>query len=322
MILITGVAGYIGSHLANYFDNKNVKYVGIDNLLYSYKTNISNKKKFYHLDLSDTKKLSYIFKKFKIKTVIHAAACSYVIEGEIKKKFYYENNVVKTTKFINFCEKKKVRNFIFLSSSNVYEEKKNKKSFNENDSLLPKNTYGTTKAIIEKLLLTKNFNNIVILRLFNVVGIFNSNFKVFKFRQKNYQRLIFKIIENVKKNKVTNINYFKKSQKLIFPSRDFISVNNLVIILNKIVKKTYNSKNLFKILNVGSGESISVLKIICELNKIFKKKIKIKYKKISNKELLITKANTLKLKKFIGFKAKNNLRNILLSHDGKFHKSI
>ena len=218
--------------------------------------------------------------------------------------------------------KKKVRNFIFLSSSNVYEEKKNKKSFNENDSLLPKNTYGTTKAIIEKLLLTKNFNNIVILRLFNVVGIFNSNFKVFKFRQKNYQRLIFKIIENVKKNKVTNINYFKKSQKLIFPSRDFISVNNLVIILNKIVKKTYNSKNLFKILNVGSGESISVLKIICELNKIFKKKIKIKYKKISNKELLITKANTLKLKKFIGFKAKNNLRNILLSHDGKFHKSI
>ena len=75
--------------------------MGIDNLLYSYKTNISNKKKFYHLDLSDTK-LSYIFKKFKIKTVIHAAACSCVIEGEIKKKFYYENNVVKTTKFINF----------------------------------------------------------------------------------------------------------------------------------------------------------------------------------------------------------------------------
>ena len=74
--------------------------------------------------------------------------------------------------------------------------------------------------------------------------------KFFKFRQKNYQRLIFKIIENVKKNKVTNINYFKKSQKLIFPSRDFISVNNLVIILNKIIKKTYNSKNLFKILNV------------------------------------------------------------------------
>ena len=283
MILITGVAGYIGSHLANYFDNKNVKYVGIDNLLYSYKTNIYNKKKFYHLDLSDTKKFFYFFKKFKIKTVIHAAACSYLIEGEIKKKFYYENNVVKTTKFINFFEKKKVRNFIFLSSSNVYEEKKNKKSFNENDSLLPKNTYGTTKAIIEKLLLTKNFNNIVILRLFNVVGIFNSNFKVFKFRQKNYQRLIFKIIENVKKNKVTNINYFKKSQKLIFPSRDFISVNNLVIILNKIVKKTYNSKNLFKILNVGSGESISVLKIICEINKIFKKKIKIKYKKISIK---------------------------------------
>ena len=44
MILITGVAGYIGSHLASYFDSKNIKYVGLDNLLYSYKSNISNKK--------------------------------------------------------------------------------------------------------------------------------------------------------------------------------------------------------------------------------------------------------------------------------------
>ena len=65
MILITGVAGYIGSHLASYFDSKNIKYVGLDNLLYSYKSNISNKKNFYNLDISNTKKISYIFKSSK-----------------------------------------------------------------------------------------------------------------------------------------------------------------------------------------------------------------------------------------------------------------
>ena len=80
-----------------------------------------------------------------------------------------------------------VRNFIFLSSSNVYEEKKNKKSFYENDQLDPKNTYGKTKAIIEKFLLTKKISNITILRLFNVVGIFNFDFKIFEFKQKTFK---------------------------------------------------------------------------------------------------------------------------------------
>ena len=92
----------------------------------------------------------------------------------------------------------KVNNFIFLSSSNVYKESKNGKPFFENSKVGPKNTYGQNKLNIEKYLLKKKFKNLIILRLFNIIGI-NKKFTVFKFKKENYQRLIFKIVQNIKK---------------------------------------------------------------------------------------------------------------------------
>ena len=80
MILITGSTGYIGSHLSQYFVNKKVRYIGIDNLSYSYKTNVSNIKNHNFFCISNKRKVEYLIKKYKIHTVIHAAASSYVLE--------------------------------------------------------------------------------------------------------------------------------------------------------------------------------------------------------------------------------------------------
>ena len=87
------------------------------------------------------------------------------------KKNIRINNIIKTKKFIEHCLELKIKNFIFLSSSNVYSEKK--KIYSENDQTNPKNYYGKTKLTIEKFLLNKKniFNNLIILRLFNVVGL-------------------------------------------------------------------------------------------------------------------------------------------------------
>ena len=70
MILITGSTGYIGSHLTNFFEKNKIKYVGIDNLSYSYKSNILNKNKHFYFDISDKKKLLDVLKKFKPHTII------------------------------------------------------------------------------------------------------------------------------------------------------------------------------------------------------------------------------------------------------------
>ena len=76
MILITGSAGYIGSHLSCYFEKKRIEYVGIDNLIFSYKSNVKYNKKHYCFDIADQKKIKKIIIKYNIKTVIHCAASS------------------------------------------------------------------------------------------------------------------------------------------------------------------------------------------------------------------------------------------------------
>ena len=122
MILITGSAGYIGSQLHFVLKKKNYNLVGIDNLKYSYKKNIVFKKNFFEKDISNNS-ISSLIRKYKIRTVIHCAAYSYVMDGEFNKKKYIENNVNKTKKFITTCKLNKVKNFVFLSSSNVYKDK-------------------------------------------------------------------------------------------------------------------------------------------------------------------------------------------------------
>ncbi len=300
MILITGSTGYIGSHLSQFLLKKKIPYIGIDNLSYSYKTNVSNVKKHNFFCISNNKKVKQLIRKYKIHTVIHAAASSYVLEAEKRKKAYFLNNVIKTKNFINICKKNKVRRFIFLSSSNVYQEPKKNKILKINDKTLPKNYYGKTKLIVEKYLKKKKFDSLVILRLFNIIGINNGNFKIFKFKKNNYQRLIFKLNQNNKLNKTTKINYILKKGKKIFPSRDFVNISDLMHVIIKILKIT-SLKQSTKIFNVSSEVSTPINRIISKLNKRIKKNYKITYNEISKKELEFTKGSNKELYEFIKF---------------------
>lgn len=128
MILITGSTRYIGSHLSYYFKKKKIEFIGIDNLSYSYKSNINKKTNHFFFDISNKKKVFQLIKKYKVDIVIHAAAFSYVLEAEKEKKRYFVNNITNTMKFIDTCKKANIKKFIFLSSSNVYKKKRNDKN--------------------------------------------------------------------------------------------------------------------------------------------------------------------------------------------------
>ena len=186
--------------------------------------------------------------------------------------------------------------------------------FSENSKLLPKNIYGKNKLIIEKYLKKKNFKNTIILRLFNIIGKFNKNFKIYKFKKKNYQRLIFKFIQKKKEKQILTLNYFKKKNKRIFPSRDFINIKDVTNTIKKISDKNFKIPSNFFVLNIGTGKSLDVNKLINSLNKVFKYKIKIVYKEISNKELLITRSNNKKFIKIMKYRPKLNLYKTLKSH--------
>ena len=308
MILITGSTGYIGSHICLFFDKNKIDYIGIDNQSYSYKKNVFNKKKQLKIDISDEKKILKILEKYNINLIIHAAASSYVLDAEKNRHKYFVNNIKKTKKFINLCKLKKIDNFIFFSSSNVYKEKN---IFNEKDKIKSKNYYGKNKIIIENFLQKKKFKNLIILRLFNVVGIYNKFFKPFKFKEKNYQRIMFQIKERLKKNEPIKLRYFKIGNKKVFPSRDFVDIKIIFLILKKIIKDKKYQNIGKKIFNVGSGISTPIDKIILNFEKLINKKIKVHLEEINSKELIQTRANIIKLKKFFKSDIKFNLKKTL-----------
>ena len=115
-ILITGGAGYIGSHVAEVLVKKKYNVIIFDNLITGHKKLINKKAKFIKGDIKNFNKLSKVIKNFNINSIIHLAAFLNVSEAEKNKKKYYKNNVIGTLNLVKACKNSKVRNIIFSSS--------------------------------------------------------------------------------------------------------------------------------------------------------------------------------------------------------------
>ena len=109
-ILITGGAGYIGSHVAEIFLKKNKKVFLVDNLSTGHKKLINKKTKFFKLDIANKLKIKAIIKKYEIDSIIHLAANLIIGEGQKKPKKYYKNNVLGTKKLLEACQNSMVKN--------------------------------------------------------------------------------------------------------------------------------------------------------------------------------------------------------------------
>ncbi len=300
MILITGGTGYIGSHICKKFNDDKINYFSIDNCSRSHFKNVIKKKNFIKCDIS-SKKILEILKRKKIKTVIHSAAYTFPNESELKKKIYFINNIKKTIKFIDYCKKSKVENFIFLSSSNVYR-------FNSrnNKVLKPENYYGFTKLYIERYLKKKVFFNTIILRLFNIAG-FIKNFDFIEYKSK-FRRIMPKISSAIKDNKIIEIYGKKKGKKFQTSIRDYLYIEDLLNLIKIILKNKIKNKKF----DVGSGSPISLYKIIKIFEKKSKKKLRYIFKKRRKGELQYTcsKKNSINLK---DWKPKKNIYRIIES---------
>ena len=170
-ILITGGAGYIGSHVTEILIKRYKKVFLIDNLSTGYRQLINKKAKFFKLDIKNKDKVKKIIKKNKIDSIIHLAANLIIGEGQKKPKKYFKNNVLGTKSLLDACKNSTVKNFIFSSTAAIYKEGQYRVS--EKSVIKPKSIYGKTKVKAEKLI--KNFTkknkiNYGILRYFNIAG--------------------------------------------------------------------------------------------------------------------------------------------------------
>ena len=308
MILVTGAAGYIGSHIC--YKLKNKSFIAIDNLQSGNIKNIKKNWIFYKCNIN-SKKVKNLLKE-KIKTVIHCAADTFPHLSEKKRKKYFKNNILNSKIFINNCKKYNIDNFIFTSTSNVYSDTKIKSS--ESKKNVPENYYGETKLIIESYLKNK-FKKWAILRIFNVAGyIKNYNFYESK---SSIKRIIPQIIESLQNNTILKIYCYKLKNETFYTERDFIYINDVVKVIFKILKKFSNEKFRYT-LNVGSGKKYSIIEIINKFEILIKKKIKKKFYLMRKGELKFTCADNQKLKDILNVKMSNNLNNIISSSIDRF----
>ena len=311
-ILITGGAGYIGSHISEVLIKNKKKIFIIDNLSTGYRRLINKKAKFFKVDILKSKKVREIILKNKIDSVIHLAANLIIGEGEKYPKKYFKNNVLGTKNLLESCENTGVKNLVFSSTAAVYKDGQYK--VNENSIVKPKSVYGKTKIKAEKIIkqfCKRNKINYCILRYFNIagsspsgkIGLINKSDHLFK----NFSR------EIIKKRPILKIygdNYDTKDGSCI---RDFIHVSDIAEIHYKVLEKI-NKLNNSQILNCGYNKGISVL----EVAKVFKnqssKKVEILVSKRRKGDLVKIIASNKKLKKFIKWKPKfNNLNTIVKS---------
>ena len=170
-ILITGGAGYIGSHLVAYLNERQEELIIVDNLQSGHLQAIGESR-FYLSDLRDKASLDKIFKENSIEAVIHFAANSLVGESMEKPYEYYDNNVYGMLCLLDVMKNNNVDKIVFSSTAATYGEPE-KIPIKESDETIPTNTYGETKLTMEKMM--KWFNkaygiNFVSLRYFNASG--------------------------------------------------------------------------------------------------------------------------------------------------------
>ena len=173
-ILITGVAGLLGSRLSDWIiNNTDYEVVGIDDLSGGFTENINPKVKFYKFNLTNLEKLKEVFKKENIEIVYHFAA--YAAEGlsPFIRKFNYENNVIASSNLITCSIEFSIKRFIFASSMAVYGEKY-EPPFHEDLLQAPIDPYGVAKYAVEmdlKIASQQHGLNYTIVRPHNFYGI-------------------------------------------------------------------------------------------------------------------------------------------------------
>ena len=173
-ILITGVAGLLGSRLADWIiENTNFDVIGVDDLSGGYAENINKKVNFYNFNLTNLEKLKEVFKKENIEIVYHFAA--YAAEGlsPFIRKFNYENNVIASSNLITSSIEFNIKRFVFASSMAVYGDKY-EPPFHEDLLQSPIDPYGVAKYAIEmdlKIASNQHGLNYTIVRPHNFYGI-------------------------------------------------------------------------------------------------------------------------------------------------------
>lgn len=255
-IIVTGGAGFIGSHVVEHLCNNNHAVTVIDDLRFGYESFVDKRARLLKVPLE---KVHIIEKEFEdVSVVIHLAASS-IIEFSYQEPIkYFENNVLNGMKLLEVMKKKKVKKIIYASSSSVYGQPK-KTPTTEDDPTDPLNAYASSKLSFEQVLKSYYHSydiQSITFRFFNVYGP--------RDEQKPRTRAIPMWIEAILDNKA--VSWYWQGSLM----RDYIYVKDVVQV--HIEALSLKGIHCF---NVGSGKGIQMRDVLHTLEKLIGKKVKL-----------------------------------------------
>ena len=278
MILITGGAGYIGSHTAINFINNDYEVIVFDNLENGHQETIDTLQnignvKFEKGDLRNIEDIENVFNKYKIDAVIHFAAFALVGESVENPSKYYRNNVFGTLNLIDTMIKHNVKKIVFSSTCATYGEPQYT-PIDEQHPQSPINPYGNSKLCVEYML--KDYDTAyglksIRLRYFNVAGCDNQT------RIGEWHEPETHLIPNILKSTFSENKTFK-----IFGNdydtpdgtciRDYVNVEDLAE-AHRLAYLYLNENNKSDVFNIGTEQGDSVKKVFDTCEKVLNKKI-------------------------------------------------
>ena len=316
-VLITGGAGYIGSHTALELLNKDYEVVVYDNLYNSSRESLKRveeltgkKITFYEGDILDEDKLKSMFQAEKIEAVIHCAALKAVGESVRKPLEYYHNNITGTLTLLKIMNEVGVKNIVFSSSATVYGDPEVIPITEECPKGQCTNPYGWTKSMMEQIMtdLQKAHPewNVILLRYFNPVGAHESG-RIGE-DPKGIPNNLMPYISQVAVGKREKLGVFGNDYDTPDGTgvRDYIHVVDLAIGHVKAIDYIFTNPGL-DIINLGTGVGYSVLDMVKAFSKACGKDIPYEIQPRREGDIAMCYANPAKAAEVLGWKVERGL---------------
>lgn len=321
-ILVTGGAGYIGSHVVKKLLKERYKVLAVDNFSTGFVEPITLLSKKYSdlsyikADLSDRNALEKIFRNYQISDVIHLAAKTDVAESMTKPDLYHKENYLNSINLLEIMLQAGVKNIIFSSSAAVYGNP-GYTPIDEKHPTHPTSPYGQTKLDFEKYLAKIKNINFIILRYFNVGGS-DSESLIGKSHTKSQD-----LMENLMKVALGQKEFFEIfGDDFETPDgtaiRDFVHVEDIAQ-AHLLALKNLEIKNR-EIFNLGSESGFSVKEIIDKATSIIHKEIPIHIVEKRPGDITISRADASKAKTNLAWKPEYSDLGTIIKTDWDWRK--
>tara|TARA_B100000989_G_scaffold297194_1_gene282277 strand:- start:23548 stop:24519 length:972 start_codon:yes stop_codon:yes gene_type:complete len=317
-LLITGGAGYIGSHMVRYAQECGHEVTVLDDFSTGHLNMIKNCE-IYNVNLLDQEKLSIFFKDRYFDVVIHFAAKSLVEESIKKPELYYSNNVSGSLNLVKEMISNGVSNLVFSSTAAIFGNPVTDK-IAEDHPMDPINPYGKSKLIVENILenICSAYDfNVTCLRYFNAAGAHDSG-EIGEDHDPE-THLIPNVLKSVIEKKII-LKVFGNDYTSIDGTcvRDYVHVTDLA--QAHLLSHDYMTKKKgFSTFNLGNGDGFSVLDVIKGCEKVVESQISYKFSSRRDGDPAILVADSTKAIKELGWKPKFSKLETIIKSAWRWH---